>query len=67
MTGSAKQSIVDKKCGLLRRFAPVRKRIAFVAGNNDKIPLTHTPAIPRREPELCMILSAWRAWGMPGA
>jgi hypothetical protein len=37
MTGSAKQSIfaAEKKAGLLRRFAPLRKRIAFVAGNDD--------------------------------
>src|SRR5256885_15179130 len=36
MTSSAKQSIAQqRKCGLLRRFAAVRKRIAFVAGNND--------------------------------
>jgi hypothetical protein len=36
MTGSAKQSIARRKRldGLLRRFAPLRKRFAFVAGND---------------------------------
>jgi hypothetical protein len=35
MTGSAKQSICSvHKGGLLRRFAPLRKRFAFVAGND---------------------------------
>jgi hypothetical protein len=38
MTGSAKQSISQQKerLDLLRRFAPLRKRFAFVAGNDDK-------------------------------
>ena len=36
MTGSAKQSIFPRARidGLLRRFAPLRKRYAFVAGNH---------------------------------
>jgi hypothetical protein len=37
MTGSAKQSSfreATKKVGLLRRYAPLRKRFAFVAGND---------------------------------
>jgi hypothetical protein len=38
MTGSAKQSIVpDRKHGLLRRFAPLRKRFVFVAGNDESL------------------------------
>jgi hypothetical protein len=54
MTGSAKQSIFavqrQRKNGLLRRFAPLRKRFAFVAGNDDK----HKSALSRRDPpELC--------------
>jgi hypothetical protein len=27
---------MTKEAGLLRRFAPLRKRFAFVAGNDDK-------------------------------
>jgi hypothetical protein len=35
MTGSAKQSMLpQKKDGLLRRLAALRKRFAFVAGND---------------------------------
>jgi hypothetical protein len=39
MTGSAKQSMsyMREKTGLLRRFAPLRKRFAFVAGNDGNI------------------------------
>jgi hypothetical protein len=38
IASAAKQSIMPQgKYGLLRRFAPLRKRIAFVAGN-DEIP-----------------------------
>jgi hypothetical protein len=36
MTGSAKQSIVrQSKYGLLRGYASLRKRFAFVAGNDE--------------------------------
>jgi hypothetical protein len=37
IASEAKQSIspqTDSKYGLLRRFAPLRKRFAFVAGND---------------------------------
>jgi hypothetical protein len=38
MTGSAKQSMErNSETGLLRRFAPLRKRFAFVAGNDSSI------------------------------
>jgi hypothetical protein len=40
-----------RKNGLLRRFAPLRKRFAFVAGNDGK---KHTFAFSRRNPpEFC--------------
>jgi hypothetical protein len=36
IASEAKQSMArQSKCGLLRRFAPLRKRFAFVAGNDD--------------------------------
>jgi hypothetical protein len=36
IASEAKQSIAPRgKCGLLRRFAPLRKRFAFVAGNDE--------------------------------
>ena len=64
---ATKQSIAARKNGLVRRFAPLRKRFAFVAGNDDK----HQFAIPRRDaPELCIWLSpsrSQRAQGRPGA
>jgi hypothetical protein len=57
---------VGKESGLLRRFAPVRKRFAFVAGNDEWIHL-RIPAA-RMAPELCMNPSPRdEAWGMPGA
>jgi hypothetical protein len=38
IASEAKQSRIDsKKSGLLRRFAPLRKRFAFVAGNDDRL------------------------------
>jgi hypothetical protein len=43
IASEAKQSIVLQiKHGLLRRFAPLRKRFAFVAGNDGSlIPLSN--------------------------
>jgi hypothetical protein len=36
IASEAKQSIDRRKrSGLLRRFAPLRKRVAFVAGNDE--------------------------------
>jgi hypothetical protein len=36
IASAAKQSMLPQgKCGLLRRFAPLRKRFAFVAGNDE--------------------------------
>jgi hypothetical protein len=41
IASEAKQSISprEEKNGLLRRFAPLRKRFAFVAGNDEKTQL----------------------------
>jgi hypothetical protein len=37
IASEAKQSMAGQnKCGLLRRFAPLRKRFAFVAGNDGR-------------------------------
>jgi hypothetical protein len=37
IASEAKQSIAPiRQCGLLRRFTPLRKRFAFVAGNDEK-------------------------------
>jgi hypothetical protein len=67
MTGSAtRQSILSLR-GEMDCFvasAPLRKRFAFVAGNDGG----HTPAFPRRDaPELYNNHPPQRAWGMPGA
>jgi hypothetical protein len=74
MTGSTKHSMAGHRQiedGLLRRFTPVRKRLAFVAGNDGGGILIHASAFPRREaPELCKNFpprNKMRAWGMPGA
>jgi hypothetical protein len=34
IASEAKQSRLTEKPGLLRRFAPLRKHVAFVAGND---------------------------------
>jgi hypothetical protein len=53
------------KSGLLRRFAPLRKRFAFVAGNDVANP-KHTSAFPRREsPELCLYASPKEGVALP--
>src|ERR1700677_5139145 len=75
MTGSAKQSILqyESKSGLLRRFAPLRKRFAFVAGNDGRIYLRVLAARCARV--TLESFARWRAWryptrgerGMPGA
>ncbi len=54
IASEAKQSIAPRngKNGLLRRYAPLRKRLAFVAGNDDQ-PISasrHTPRLLSRQP-----------------
>jgi hypothetical protein len=57
-----------RKNGLLRRFAPLRKRFAFVAGNDEKRHnCTISPRIPREFWPARSALSIERAQGMPGA
>ena len=44
IASEAKQSIEpQRKCGLLRRYAPLRKRFAFVAGNDGESHPTYSP------------------------
>jgi hypothetical protein len=44
IASEAKQSISRQgRYGLLRRFAPLRKRIAFVAGNDEVSSLRRIP------------------------
>jgi hypothetical protein len=70
MTGSAKQSMRQQaQRGLLRRFAPLRKRFAFVAGNDVEIQtLRYNLAIsPRKAPEFCYQLPALSSEGAGNA
>jgi hypothetical protein len=65
--GPAKQSIGrrTRNNGLLRRFAPLRKRFAFVAGND--VVFRYASAFPRRNaPELCMIFRPRKGVGNAG-
>jgi hypothetical protein len=56
----------QRKNGLLRRFAPLRKHFVFVAGNDDDHQ-THLRLLADRCARVVRKSSPERAWGMPGA
>ena len=59
IASEAKQSIAPQsKYGLLRRFAPLRKRFAFVAGNDGIQAGTYSPRYAFRTSGLVLISAA---------
>jgi hypothetical protein len=53
-----------RKNGLARRFAPLRKRFAFVTGNDGKIQY-RVPATRRARVVDVFSALKWRAWRYP--